>query len=95
MKYEVYGRLKCLVDRIDDLSTSAGNISKLSEEIRNDNGEANFFVCTKNGTSTTTLSKELSITICGDILGRYHELIKEAQKEMNDIINGLYAKSDV
>lgn len=86
---ENYEKMRRLVSNIDDYSESAQNISKLSEKIKSGNGTAKFFVHTDEGTSTTDLSKELSIVLCNDILERYHELIRKCKEEINSIIDSM------
>lgn len=48
-------------------------------------------ICTNGEALTVELSQSLSETVCKDIIKCYHDLIKEAQKEMDGIISSLYA----
>lgn len=95
MKNEVYDKLRGLVARIDDLSTSANNISEMLESLGKNGGKSKFIIYTNGESITTELPQQLSETVGKEILKSYHDLIKEAQKEMNGIINGLYADTEV
>lgn len=53
MKNEVYDKLRGLVARIDDLSTSANNISEMLESLSKNVGQSKFIIIT-NGESITT-----------------------------------------
>lgn len=95
MKNEVYDKLRGLVTRIDGLNTSANDISEMLESLSKNGGQSKFIVYTNGKSITTELSKSLSETVGKEILECYHNLIKEAQKEMNGIISGLYADTEV
>lgn len=95
MKNEVYDKLRGLVSHIDELNTSANNISEILDSLSKNGGESKFIIYTNGESLTAELPQLLSETVCKDILKCYHDLIKEAQKEMNGIINGLYVDTEV
>lgn len=76
---------------IDVLNTSANNISEMLDSLNKNGGKSKFMICTNGEALTVELSQSLSETVCKDIIKCYHDLIKEAQKEMDGIISSLYA----
>lgn len=94
MKNEVYDKLRGLVSRIDELNDSANNISDMLESLSKNGGQSKFIIYTNGENITTELPQSLSETVGKEILKCYHNLIREAQKEMNGIINGLCAYSE-
>lgn len=87
MKIDVYGRLKNSVARIDDVNTSADNISELLNQISAGKSKAKFIVYGEGGTSTTELTKETSEKICKLILEGYHDFIRKEQEQMSTVLN--------
>lgn len=94
MKNEVYDKLRGLVSRIDELNDSANNISDMLESLSKNGGQSKFIIYINGESITTELPKSLSETVGKEILKCYRNLIREAQKEMNGIINGLCADSE-
>lgn len=87
MDRETHAKAINLLHKIDDLSTSADNISKMLNEIKENGATAKFFVHTESGTSTTDLSKETAKKMCKVILENYHNLIRKAKDELGTVID--------
>ena len=87
MKRESYDKAKMLLYRIDDLSSSADNMTEILESLKKNGGTAKLIVHTGGKDSTTEMTKELSETVCTEILKTYNDLIRIAKTEINNIVD--------
>ena len=92
MKSEKYDKMTGLVSRIDDLSRSADLVSEVLESVKANGGAAKIYTHTGGQNYETELSSETLEVVFSDVLEAYHTLIREAQKEMNGIIESTIAK---
>lgn len=91
MKSEKYDKMKGLVSRIDDFSRSADLVSEVLESVKANGGVAKIHTHTGGRNYETELSSETLKIVFADVLKAYHALIREAQKEMNSIIESTIA----
>lgn len=82
-----YYDAKNLIDRIDRLSKSAGEVKQAIEDFKKDPETAKLYVSANRHHNTITLTKDLAIKFLEETLESYNLLIRDAQKEINDIVN--------
>ena len=82
-----YYDAKNLINKIDRLSQSADNSVQAIEDFKKSPETAKLYIGANGHVSTITLTKDLAIKFLEEVLESYNLLIKEAQKEVNDIIN--------
>ena len=92
MKSERYDRMRGLVSRIDNLSRSADLVSEVLESVKENGGVAKIHTHTGGNKYETELSSETLKVVFSDVLDTYHNLIREAQKEMNGVIESTIVK---
>ena len=92
MKSERYDRMRGLVSRIDNLSRSADLVSEVLESVKENGGVAKIHTHTGGNNYETELSSETLKVVFSDVLDTYHNLIREAQKEMNGVIESTIVK---
>ena len=82
-----YYGAKNLIEKIDRLSQSEDNTDQAIEDFKKDPETAKQYIGANGHVSTITLTKDLAIKFLEELLESYNLLIKEAQKEVNNIIN--------
>ena len=82
-----YYGAKNLIEKIDRLSQSADNTVQAIEDFKKAQETAKLYIGANGHVSTITLTKDLAIKFLEELLESYNLLIKEAQKEVNNIIN--------
>lgn len=82
-----YYDAKNLIDRIDRLSKSAGEVKQAIEDFKKDPETAKLYISANRHNNTITLTKDLAIKFLEETLESYKLFIREAQKEINDIVN--------
>lgn len=92
MKSERYDKMRELVSQIDDLSNSADLVSEVLESVKENGGTAKIHTYTGGRNYETELSSETLKVVFSDLLETYHSFIREAQKEMNVVINSTIVK---
>lgn len=83
---DYYGA-KNLIEKIDRLSKSADSTNQTIEDFKKDPETAKMYIGANGHVSTITLTRDLAIKFLEEILESNNLLIREAQKEVNDIIN--------
>ena len=86
---DYYGA-KNLIDRIDRLSSYAGEVKQAIEDFKKDPETAKLYVSANRHNNTITLTEDLAVKFLEETLESYNLLIREAQKEINDIVNSTY-----